>query len=74
MTNRGATRSVTFEANPAVVWPFSTSEFTQVSTGRCSFVLIFCIRLRIWPFSVGFVFVPDDEIWPKTNHDFFGQI
>ena len=73
-TNRDAISLITFEAKPALVLPFSMLEFGSVSCYGCSFVWMFCIRLNIWSFFVGLVFVLDVKIWPKKNHDFFGQI
>ena len=49
-TNRDAISLITFEANPALVLPFSMLEFGSVSCYGCSFVWIFCIRLNIWSF------------------------
>ena len=73
-TNRDAISLITFEANPALVLPFSMLEFGLVSCYGCSFVWIFCIRLIIWSFLVGLLFVLDCELWRKKNHDFFRQI
>ena len=63
-----------FEANLALVLLFSMLEFGSVSGDGCSFVWIFCIRLAMFSFCVTYLFFPDVKIWPKKNHDFFGQI
>ena len=64
---------ITFEANPALVLPFSMLVFGSVSCYGCSFVWIFCIRLIIWSFLVGLLFVLDCELWRKKIMIFFAK-
>ena len=72
--NCDAISLITFEANHALVLLFSMLEFGSVSCYGCSFVWIFCIRLAMFSFCVTYLFFPDVKIWPKKNHEFFGQI
>ena len=74
VTDWGVLSPFSFEANLALVLLFSMLEFGSVSCYGCSFVWIFCIRLAMFSFCVTYLFFPDVKIWPKKNHEFFGQI
>ena len=63
-----------FEGNSALVLPFLMLEFWSVSWYGCGFVWVFCIRLAVFSFCVAYLFFLAVKIWPKKNHEFFGQI